>query len=346
MYQRFLNNEDYLSIITEEALEQLTRGRELRLFQAEEAAEASIVEYLVDNYEIEKTLWTGKSLMPYNSQITYPVHAHFYHEGKIYEAIRAINGLHAPSAIKYWKEIENYDARKIEAAQQYSQLLNYQPGDVVTFANGYFECLEPNGLDFHDIRIPGVEGWTEVEVYNWEPNLPYNLWDVVSYDGKFYALINLGVPEGEEEIDLTVNPFDSSNWGLIGTYDPDYAYEFKETEFVEFEGKLYIPSLRPTADELKEGYNVRLHDPRNSNIKKHMVQLALYELHKLISPNNMSSVRITDYETSITWLRDANRMKINPQIPRKIDSDNKPVAEYAIATFMRDYDPNQNPWQI
>ena len=54
MYQRFLNNEDYLSIITEEALEQLTRGRELRLFQAEEAAEASIVEYLVDNYEIDR----------------------------------------------------------------------------------------------------------------------------------------------------------------------------------------------------------------------------------------------------------------------------------------------------
>lgn len=60
----------------------------------------------------------------------------------------------------------------------------------------------------------------------------------------------------------------------------------------------------------------------------------------------MSPVRITDYETPITWLRDANRMKINPQIPSKIDTDNKPVVEYAIATFMRDYDPHQNPWQI
>ena len=28
------------------------------------------------------------------------------------------------------------------------------------------------------------------------------------------------------------------------------------------------------------------------------------------------------------------------------DDDNKPVAEYAIATFARDYDPNKNPWQI
>ena len=56
MYKRFLNNADYLSIVTEEALSQLIRGREDRLAQAEEAAEQSIVEYLTDNYEIEKVL--------------------------------------------------------------------------------------------------------------------------------------------------------------------------------------------------------------------------------------------------------------------------------------------------
>ena len=39
-------------------------------------------------------------------------------------------------------------------------------------------------------------------------------------------------------------------------------------------------------------------------------------------------------------------MKINPQIPRKLDDEHKPVTEYAIATFQRDYDPNKNPWQI
>lgn len=43
----------------------------------------------------------------------------------------------------------------------------------------------------------------------------------------------------------------------------------------------------------------------------------------------------------------ASRLKINPHIPRKLDEDdNKPVTEYAIATFARDYDPNKNPWQI
>ena len=63
MYKRFLNNNDYIGIITEEALLQLIRGKEARLAQAEEAAESSIIEYLIDNYEIEQVLAVGKNLM-------------------------------------------------------------------------------------------------------------------------------------------------------------------------------------------------------------------------------------------------------------------------------------------
>ena len=54
MYRRFLNNDDYLGIITPEALAQLTRGNDARFIQAEESTEMSIVEYLSENYEIEK----------------------------------------------------------------------------------------------------------------------------------------------------------------------------------------------------------------------------------------------------------------------------------------------------
>ena len=63
MYKRFLNNKDYLGIITSEALNQMTRGLEERYVQAEEAAEASIIEYITDNYEVEKELEVGKRLM-------------------------------------------------------------------------------------------------------------------------------------------------------------------------------------------------------------------------------------------------------------------------------------------
>ena len=49
MYRRFLNNNDYLGLITPEALAQLTRGNEERFLQAEESAEKSLVERLSEN---------------------------------------------------------------------------------------------------------------------------------------------------------------------------------------------------------------------------------------------------------------------------------------------------------
>lgn len=341
MYHRFLNNNDYLSVITEDGLQQLSRNKEYTIAQAEEDAETSIVEYLTDNYEIEKELMKGKCLREYNQMIAYPAGAHFYRDGKICETLRAVSSAKAPSKKEYWKELLEYDERKFTNAIPYLQLRNWKPGDIVKFSNSVYECLEYNGIDFNDIRIPGVKGWAMVDnVSEWIANFDYKVWDVVQYDDNFYTLLN------KEALDLTVNPYESDNWGMIGEYDSTYKYELSETEFVVYDGAVFYPIIKPTADELKEGYNYRLHDPRNPNIKKHLVRLALYELHKRISPNNISSSRVADYESSILWLRDANRCKINPQIPRKLDESNKPVAEYAIATFMRDYDPNKNPWQI
>lgn len=329
-----------MSQISDELFNQLIRDNQLRVSQAEEAAEASIVEYLTDNYEVEKALAVGKNLREYNPRITYPVGVHFYYEGKIVEAMRSINGIKAPSSVEYWRVYEDYDAYNQREVKRYSQLLNYHPGDLVLFGDTIYECLEHNGLDYSDIRIPGILAWEPVETVLWEPNMDYAEWTVVEWDGKFYALLTI------ENIDLTVNPQESDNWGLIGDYVTDYDYELKDTEYVVFDGKVWYPTMSPTADTLKEGYNFRYHDPRNPNIKKHMIKIALYELHKLISPNNVSTARITDFENTMQWLHDANRCKINPAIPRKLDDEKKPVSEIAIATFQRDYDPNLNPWQI
>lgn len=340
MYQRFLNNEDYMSQISDELFQQLIRGQQIRVEQAEEAAEASLCEYLTDNYEIERELAVGKYLREYNPRITYPVGCHFYFNGKIVEAMRSINGIKAPLYTEYWKEYEGFDEARRREAKPYSQLLNYHPGDLVVFSDQIYECLDHNGLDYCDIRIPGINAWEEVETSDWEPNIEYKVWDVVKFEDVFYTLLTT------EDIDLTVNPYDSDNWGMIGDYEPDYQYELKDTEYVQEGGRVWHPTMNPVADTLKEGYNFRYHDPRNSNIKKHMVKIALFELHKLISPNNVSQARITDYEATLQWLHDANRCKINPGIPRKLDEQKKPVSEIAVATFMATYDPNHNPWQI
>ena len=136
-------------------------------------------------------------------------------------------------------------------------------------------------------------------------------------------------------------------WGEILPYDPNYnEYELSPHEFVVYDGKVFYPTLNVNSDIPEIGKNLVLEDPRHKNIKKHMVRLALYELTKNISPNNVSITRSNDYETSMAWLKDANRLKINPMIPRKVDNTGKPTTDWGIATFQKSYDPYLNPWQV
>lgn len=64
-----------------------------------------------------------------------------------------------------------------------------------------------------------------------------------------------------------------------------------------------------------------------------MILIALYELHKLISPNNVGTTRITDYEATMQRLHNTNR--------RKLDEKKKQVSEIAMVTFQRNYAPIQ-----
>ena len=107
MYRRFLNNDDYLGIITPEALAQLTRGNDARFIQAEESTEMSIVEYLSENYEIEKELAKGKYIAEYDRRITYPVGVHVYFEGQIHEVILVLmkTGTSSMMSVSRWSAV-------------------------------------------------------------------------------------------------------------------------------------------------------------------------------------------------------------------------------------------------
>lgn len=338
MYRRFLNNNDYLGIITEEALNMLTRGKLDRFDIAEQAAEAAVVDYLSENYEIEKELNKGKYLFEYNRKITYPVGSHFYLEGKICKVIKSINGYKKPSDMIYWEEYDKIV--DIASIAPYSQMKSYFPEDVVNFNGKAFLCVNSNGWDFNNIRIPGVDAWEEAVTSEWDAR-EYNLWDVVSYEGKFFTLTNLS------NFNPVTNPMTSDNWGMIADYDDTLdTYELSNHEYVVFNNKVFYPIVNPNADKPENETNICFSDPRNYNLKRHMVQLALYELHKLISPNNISIVRVDDYRHSMNWLRDASRLKLNPQIPRKTNKNGEELMDWQMATFQTKYDPYENAWHI
>lgn len=337
MYRRFLNNNDYLGVITEKALSEMTRGNMECFVQAEEAAETSIVEYLSENYEVQNELNKGKYIAEYDRKITFPIGAYIYYEGKIHEVIQSISSYKAPADTDYWEEF--FDANiNIESLSNYSQFSTYYKGDTVLYNDVAYICLSDNGYKFNNIRIPMVNGWTEVEYSDWQP-IEYQLWDVVKYKGSYFTLISL------ENFDNNKIPINSENWGEIADYDPEYnQYELSSHEYVVYNDKVFLPEIDVNSDIPEVGKNLSLSDPRNYNLKKHMVRLAIYELCKLIAANNVSVVRIKDYEGSMKWLNDASKLKINPQIPRRLAEDNKPVTDWQMATFQTDYDPYKNPW--
>lgn len=339
MYRRFLNDDDYLGIISKEALSQITRNNTDRFIQAEESAEISLIEYLSENYEIEAELNRGKYIAEYDRQITYPVGVHLYYDSKIYEVIRSISGFKAPADCEYWEEYIDINTEK-ESVANYSQFKTYYPDDIISFNGVFYKCLVENGYKFTNIRMPLVSGWKEANFTEWQP-INYILWDVVIYEGNFYTFIS------EENFDNNINPYESENWGAIADYDSTYNnYKLSESEYVVYNAKVFYPEIDVNADIPEIGRNISLHDPRNYNLKKHMVRLAVYELTKLIAPNNVSVVRVKDYEDSMKWLSDASRLKLNPQIPRKLADDKKVVTDWQLATFQNDYDPYKNPWMI
>lgn len=152
--------------------------------------------------------------------------------------------------------------------------------------------------------------------------------------------------------EAVLTPEEDELWGLIGEYSEELEYSYGEEvegfrDYVVVEDKVYYAMLNPNADALQDGINITRDDPRNANVVAHMARIALYHLHSIISPSNISETRRMAYEDSITWLYNASKFKINPQLPRKKESGtcmNK--VDWACETFQRAFDPNENLWLI
>ena len=343
---RFLTKSDYFEIITEEALGQIIKDNEDTKFrQAEESAEMSIIEYLTENYEIERELENGKRIIEYDKRLNYSVGNYFEMDGNIYKVIRSISGYKVPASKIYWEPYIDATQEQLMYPEKffkpYSQLGTYYPEDLVIYNGEFFICVDHNGYDFGDIRIPGVVCWQEAIPTEWQPE-PFQLNALVSYNDKFYMLYDM---DGYDE---TITPdLLTTCWGEIADYDETYEkYELSPYEFVVYDGKVFFPIMNVNPDEIELNRNVVINDPRNRNIRKHMIRLALYELVKNITPNNISVIRKDDYDESMAWLEKANKMKINPGIPRKLDDTGRPNLDWGIATFQKSYDPYENAWQV
>lgn len=354
MYQRFLNDKDYLAIITQDLLDQLIRDEHDRIPQAEQSAEMDIREYLDQYYEIEQVLEVGKSIKRYSPMVNYPPGVYFIKEEEvsrngaahmedvIYRTISAIRGRKKPTNVTYWEKIRDIShISNLEDMPNYYQTRSYVAGDVVMYRSEYWTCMVSNGVDFNNIQIPGMIAWEVVPCKDWEPLAEYQLHDVARYKDKFYTLVSM-----DDGFDGTANPHESDDWGMIGEYSEDYEYDASDGsyDYTVNDNVVYRPIINPNAEKLSLNENIVRDDPRNLNIIKHMTRIALYYLHQSISPTNISDTRRMMYEDSMNWLILASKFKLNPQLPRKKDDKGEDKSDWAMATFQRELDSLDNPW--
>lgn len=342
-YQRFLTNKDYSAVLSDAQFAMLVNDDEGRLAQAEQSAEMNFLEYLDQHYEIEKLFRLGKGIREYNSGVTYPAQVWFKKDGNIYKTLTQINGRKSPKTEVYWKQLtELFNIPDADRQPKYSQLHTYALGDIVRFGTEWWVCKTPNGYDLDNIVMPGVETWGKVKTTEWQANMEWELYQVCSYNDQFYTKTALS-----EETEEVLTPETDDTWSLIGEYSENYEYTLDEHDYVVYGGYVFEPKITPNADEIAEGKNVVLDDPRNLNVITHMVRIACYYLHQIISPTNISETRRLMYEDSMLWLSNAARFKINPKLPRKKDKeDNAPCVDFALDTYQREFDPNNDMWLI
>ena len=349
-YRRFLNDADYLSTLTEIGFRQLLRERHDSVIDAEESAELSVTDYLHQHYLVEEALMVGKKIAPYNNQITYPPDVFFTYEitpgeEKIYRTLTSINSVKRPYSKEFWRELDAFEEiGDLEKIPCYSQMITWKAGSKVKYRGSVWVCINGNGIEFNNIQIPGITPWKKIDVYEWQENLQYQVYDVVKYKGDYYMLLDTADPE---TMDKSKSPLVSDDWGLIGEYVEDYEYEISDHEYVVCNDEVFYPVMQVNPDKPEVGVNMTPDDPRNQNLVKHMTRLAIYELHKRITPANISSVRINDYNDSIQWLRDAQKFRLDPKIERRIDEDEKyPYTGSVVVDFAKPMDPWKNQWFI
>lgn len=342
-YNRYLVDSDYLALITQEGLNQLVRDIHDRIPAAEQSAEMNMLEYLDQYYELRVEFEKAKRIREYSPLITYPAGVFIKYNGHFVRVIKSIHGRVKPSAKTYWIKVEDVNMLgDLTQICRYSQLKTYNDGDYVLWDNEYWCCTENHGWDFQEIHVPGTSPWVMVDVYDWEAVIEYDVHDVVKYEGEFYTLINK-----DDSYDSTVSPDLSDYWGLIGEYSEDFEYDASVDahDYVVREDCVFYPVMSPNADAVEENVNFVYDDMRNLSVVKHMTRLALYNLHKLISPTNISEVRRLDYEDTQVWLYKASKFQIDPMIPRRRNKYNgKPEPDWALATYQASWDPWENSW--
>lgn len=198
-YKRFLRNGDYVGLISNNHLQQVSNNFDEKKFvKTEEDSEICILEYMIENYKVEDALAIGKGILDYDPRITYPKDVYFWFQEEVMRTTKEVLGKQVPEINPHWSHIDTPTEEEIDDAVQYSQLKDFYTGMVAVRDGEYYTCVIDNGYSFNNIRVPGGDNFwlltLDPPASTYDPDkLDYAVGDIVDYNGSFFEATNADV---------------------------------------------------------------------------------------------------------------------------------------------------------
>lgn len=191
--QRYLRNTDYYRSILSQKLSQLTEDDEVIISDAEGESELSIVNWLSNEYEIEKEFDLGRSIKDFSPSIEKVADELVWVNSMIYKITDYCQPNKFPGIETFWEEVSFtiYDPTKED----------YMIGDIVEYQNGLYEFKYEGYLVSE--HISSSNKWVLLSEYEYDQQDDHDAGDYVKYQGLWFRALR----ESGPAVGLIAQPF-------------------------------------------------------------------------------------------------------------------------------------------
>jgi hypothetical protein len=287
----YLRLQDYYNKRIQKAqLEQITGNRDVVRLSCEAEAQAEMISYLVQKYEVSEEFSNTPNWEPsltyyannrfeldgavYSATSTYALNQVVSYNNKVYYCIVSIGTPEVFNPL-HWQLIGvQYDLYYVDTPYpNYNSKTYYEMGELIYFKNKIYKCVTANmGILPTDTNY-GTTYWGIGNEYKFNQVQPYNT--VADY----------------------------TEWSNLTTYNVN--------DVVKRNGVIYQAFLQNT--DVKPENSLTWQpivwvkgDNRSQQLIGYMIDLCLEKIHYLIAPNNIPQIRKDNADYAIEWLKSAS----------------------------------------
>lgn len=304
---RLLTDQDYLRVISQKHLDDITLGNNRTMkvaYQIEQTAQQEMSGYLSERYYTENQVFTntttfninntyyGKSLIVYTEKeydisTGYNLNERVLYDESIFICSSTASAGVDPSDLSYWSLLcedktlfyANTPYPIWDVKKNYTKGTNiWYYNDDTQIGNTYISLQNNKG------RLP-IQHQTLDELRTLNNNFQEGYSDKALDDGMFFGLSDT-----------------NSSWQLTGTYSFTGEYPIGGTS---------------SSTYWTEG------DNRNQQLVQYLLDITLYHLYRAVTPRDIPEIRAIAYDgagvigshSAIRWLKDVCEGRVNAQLP-------------------------------